>query len=207
MRTLRNFSTGFVVSLGGALPVGAINIAALDFYMFSGLNGLLLFILGVITVEWFVLLIVLKGSQWLINQPKLIAITELITIVFLVFLALSFSHDAPAQKDVFRLRSSFNYSPLLTGFFLNAVNVFQISFWSGWNIFLINSNYIDVTGRNKYTYITGTSLGTSGGILLFVFFFEFLASQSGSLFRYALPAVCIAFALVQSWRLYKRHFT
>lgn len=206
MSDFRNLITGMIVSLAGSLPFGAINIIALQFYLSSGLNGLLLFSLGVISIEWLLIFALLKGGQWLTTQHKFVLISEIASILFLFFLALSFLLELPRFKNPIHEKYLFQYSPFLAGIFINAINFIQIPFWSGWNVYLINSRYINVIGRRKYSYINGTSIGTLGGILLFVFFLHYFSDFSKPFFNYSISIVCFCLSFFQSHRLYQKHF-
>jgi hypothetical protein len=57
---------------------------------------------------------------------------------------------------------------VLIGFFLSAINFFTSPFWTGWNLYLMNGNYISIVGKLKLFYIVGTLVGTFTGMLSLV---------------------------------------
>lgn len=73
---------GFLISLIGALPLGYINVISLQILLEQGNLASLLFISGIITVQYFVLITVNKIAGWLVNQEKLLLLLEVFSIPF-----------------------------------------------------------------------------------------------------------------------------
>ncbi|MCF2488266.1 hypothetical protein [Dyadobacter sp. CY347] len=211
MKSLKNLGVGFLVSLVGSLPMGYINIVALKIFDTQGLPSLISFLLGVVTIEFFLILLTLKGAQWLLDHEKLVKAAELLSIVFIVLIALSF-YAEPANSSGSNISNHFlvAYPPLVLGLFLNTINFIQIPFWTGWNVYLINAELIHVKGKRKYAYVTGTSAGTFSGIMVFVLFFQQLFQKasgfSSQLAYHFFPAIMLLLAVFQAFKFYKKHY-
>ncbi|MCF2516668.1 hypothetical protein [Dyadobacter sp. CY351] len=212
MRSLKNLGVGFLVSLVGSLPMGYINIVALKVFDTQGLPALISFLLGVVTIEFFLILLTLRGAQWLLNHEKIVKAAELLSIVFIVLIALSFYTEPANAATGDNISSHFlvAYPPLALGLFLNAINFVQVPFWTGWNVYLINAALINVKGKRKYAYVTGTSVGTFSGILVFVLFFQQLFQKasgfSSQLAYHFFPAIMLLLAAFQAFKFYKKHY-
>ena len=212
MRSLKNLAVGFVVSLVGSLPMGYMNIVALKIFNAQGMPSLISFLSGVVIIEFFLILITLKSIQWLLTHEKIVKASELLSIFFIVLIALSFYAEPTKDSSGGNLSSHLllAYPPLVLGLILNALNFVQIPFWTGWNIYLINAEMIDVKGARKYAYVTGTSAGTFSGIMLFVLFFQQIyvtaSGFSTSLARHFFPVILLVMAAFQAFRFYKKHY-
>jgi hypothetical protein len=70
------------------------------------------------------------------------------------------------------------YSPFLIGLILSSLNFLQLPFWTGWNLYLINGNYITSKNTLKLYYVAGTVVGTFTGMMGFVFFLNNIIHSS-----------------------------
>lgn len=209
MKALINLIVGLVVSLIGSLPLGYINIVAFEVFRLQGLSGLLSFLTGITIVEFVLILFILKGLQWLLEQRKLVQLTELLSIGFMIFLAFTFynrqiiSIGETADSENFIAR----YPPVMLGLILSAVNLVQVPFWAGWNVYLVNASVVHIEGNRKYAYLAGTSIGTFGGILLFVILFSSLLkfTNLSPATDYILPTIFVGLATFQSVKFYHKY--
>ena len=102
------------------------------------------------------------------------------------------------------------YSPFLIGIFLNCINFLQVPFWTGWNLYLINGNYISIVNKDRLYYIAGTLMGTFIGMLSLVMLLNTLAQNTTSFSKYVIPVVIPSFfvilAFVQMVKVYKKYY-
>ena len=101
------------------------------------------------------------------------------------------------------------YSPFLIGLILSGINFLQLPFWTGWNLCLINGNYITTTNTLKFYYVAGTLVGTFAGMMGFVFFLNTIA-QNGArfskyLFAVIIPLFFIVLACLQGYKVFKKY--
>ena len=190
MKSLKNIFVGFLVSFGGSIPLGYLNIVGFEIYSKFGMNSLVFFLLGIISVEVFVIYFTLIFANSLVNNKKLMKAIEIFAIFFLLILAYSFySHFNQTVKNHNYLEKYVMYSPFLIGVFLNCLNFLQLPFWTGWNLYLINSKYIFIEKKLKYFYILGTIIGIFLGMMALILALNSIMLNSGSLSEFILPVL------------------
>jgi threonine/homoserine/homoserine lactone efflux protein len=84
-RPLRILFTGLFISFLGSLPLGTINIAALQISLSQGLGNAILFITGALVAEMFYVRLSLIAMDWIRKRAKLLKAFEAVT--FLIVLA------------------------------------------------------------------------------------------------------------------------
>jgi hypothetical protein len=93
-----------------------------------------------------------------------------------------YSYVNQTETDFSYLEKYIIYSPFLIGLMLSSINFLQLPFWTGWNLYLINGNYITSKNTLKFYYVAGTLAGTFAGMMGFVFFLNTM-SHNGSIFQ------------------------
>jgi uncharacterized protein YacL len=108
------------------------------------------------------------------------------------------------------LEKYIRYSPFLIGIILNSLNFLQLPFWTGWNLYLINENYISIENKLKYYYIAGTLIGIFFGMLTLVLILQSLALNTTGFSRYVMPVIIplffVVLALFQVYKVYKKYW-
>lgn len=211
MIKLKNIFVGFLVSFIGSIPLGYLNIVGYEVYKSFGINETIFYLLGVISIEFFVIYFTLLFANQLISNKKLIKFIEGFSIVFMFFLAYIFY--ASASKDTSSqtvLEKYMGYSPFVVGLILSGLNFIQIPFWTSWNLYLLNGSYIEVSKSRKYFYVFGTFLGTFSGMLALILSLDYVTNQTDFLAKYLMkiiiPLVFIVLGLVQGFKFYKKYF-
>src|SRR5215210_1725540 len=133
MGLVKVFFWGMIVSFLGTLPLGTLNIAAMQVSLQEGVKQAIWFSAGCILVEMIYVRISLVGVNWIRKQKKLFQWLEWITLGIVVALAIgSFMtairhHPSDPQVE--------NHLPdihrFLLGMFLSAISPVQIPFWFG----------------------------------------------------------------------------
>ena len=211
MRALKNIFVGLLVSFIGSIPLGYLNIIGFEIYSKFGLNSLVFYLLGVISVEVFVIYFTLIFAKKLVSNKKLMKAIDYFAVVFLFILAYSFyAHSNQTTAKQSDLDKYIMYSPYLIGLLLNCVNFLQFPFWTGWNLYLMNGNYIAVENKLKYYYVAGTALGTFSGMFVLVLILNTLSQNTTFFSKYVIsviiPLFFIVLAFVQMYKVYKKHF-
>ena len=211
MKAFKNIVIGFLVSFLGSIPMGYLNVVGFGVYSKSGTESLILYLLGVVSVEVFVIYFTLIFASKLVSNRKLIKKIEVFSIFFMFILAYSFySYSKPdiVIKDKFDF--VIDYAPFLIGIVLSGINIVQIPFWAGWNLYLINSKYIFVGQNLEYLYIIGTLVGTFLGMFSLIFFLSYVTENTDVLSKYLfssiLPLTFIGLALIQIFSFYKKYY-
>jgi len=212
MKAIKNIFVGFIVSFVGSIPLGYLNIVGFEIYSKFGMNSLVFFLFGIISVEVFVIYFTLIFANSLVNNKKLMKAIEIFAIFFLLILAYSFyAHSNQTAKDQNYLEKYVMYSPFLIGVILNCLNFLQLPFWTGWNLYLINSKYIFIEKKLKYFYISGTIIGTFLGMTALILALNSITKNSGifseHLMPVIIPMVFIGLALFQVYKVYKKYYS
>src|SRR6476620_7582685 len=88
-KLMRVFFTGLLISFLGSLPLGTLNIAAMQIAISDGYRPAILFSLGSLTAEMVYVRLSLIAMDWVTKQKKLFRILEWVTLVIVVALAVS----------------------------------------------------------------------------------------------------------------------
>lgn len=208
MKALKNILVGFLVSFIGSIPLGYLNVVGFQIHEKSGLISSVFYLLGVIVIEFFVIYFTLIFANQLAINKKLTKYIEAFSIVFLFSLAFVFYINSNSKTN---FTNSFHYSPFVLGIALSSLNFIQIPFWTGWNLYLLNVNYIDVSKSRKYFYVFGTITGTFFGMLVLILSLSYFAENIVFVPRYLtkiiIPLVFLALGIFQSIAFYRKYIS
>lgn len=206
MQNLKNIFVGFLVSFIGSIPLGYLNVVGFQVYEKSGLTPTALYLLGVIIIEFFVIYFTLIFAKRLAENKKLTKYIEGFSIVFMFVLAYVFYSSANSKSD---FSNTFNYVPFILGIVLSCLNFIQIPFWTGWNLWLLNGKYIEISGYRKYVFVLGTIVGTFCGMLTLILALHYFASNveflAQYLMRIIIPLVFVGFGIWQGFKFWKKY--
>lgn len=195
-KIFKNILVGFLVSFLGSLPLGYLNIIGFQIYDEKGIQSLIFYLLGVITVESIVIYFTLIFAQKLHSNRKLIQIIEAFTIVFFFLLAyLFYSQSQRSVSEENYLSAYLTFSAFAVGLICNGLNFMQIPFWLSWNLYVVNANYIDLNKKRQFYYIAGTLIGSFTGIFTIVIVLNYATKSASLLSTYLVSAVIPLFFL------------
>nr|WP_294776116.1 hypothetical protein [uncultured Flavobacterium sp.] len=207
MQNLKNIGIGFLVSFIGSIPLGYLNVVGFQVYEKSGLSPTVLYLLGVIIIEFFVIYFTLIFAKRLAANQKLNKYIEGFSVVFMFLLAYVFYSSANEKSN---FSTTYNYAPFVLGIVLSGLNFIQIPFWTGWNLWLLNGNYIEISGTRKYLFVLGTITGTFCGMLALILALHYFASNVDFLAKYLMqiiiPLVFLGFGIWQGFKFRKKYY-
>ncbi len=162
------FFWGLLISFLGTLPLGTLNVAAMQISVSENILNGVYFALGALLVEMIYVRISLVGINWVSKQKRLFRWMEWIALAIVVALAIgSFIAAAnPHQSKNVMLEN--NIHRFLLGLMLSAINPVQIPFWFGWSTVLFAKKILQAKNSFYNIYITGIGLGTLFGFLVFI---------------------------------------
>jgi threonine/homoserine/homoserine lactone efflux protein len=212
MKNAKNIAVGFLVSFIGSIPLGYLNVIGYEIYLKSGIRELVPYLLGVVVIEAVVIFSTLLFADKLMHNKRLIKFIEIFSIIFMLLLAWSFYASA-SQTDTMatsNLSGYIRHSSFVIGIIFSSLNFIQIPFWTGWNLYLINGNYIILEKSRKYFYLAGTLIGTFLGMLALVLFLGLVTSNTGYLsqylMKYIIPLLFLGMGLYQAFTFYKKYY-
>ncbi|GAB4091757.1 LysE family translocator [Flaviaesturariibacter terrae] len=207
-KLLRIFMTGMFISFLGSLPLGTLNVAAMQLTIYKGIAAGLWFSSGSLTIEAIYVRLSLVAMDWVRKQKRLFQILEYVTLAIIVLLAISSfwaaAHTSATKVPVepFYLRSALH--PYLLGLTMSAVNPVQIPFWFGWSTVLYTKKILLPQNNHYNTYIGGIALGTLFGNFVFVFGGHAIASSiSGhqNILNWVIGGIFTLTALIQVYKM------
>ena len=204
---MKIFFTGMLVSFLGSLPLGTLNIAAMQISVSDGVAAAMLFSAGSLFVEIIYVRISLVAMDWIRKQEKILKALEWVTLVIVVALAASSFYAAlhPSNKDNVILSSTL--PKFLLGVVMSAVNPVQIPFWFGWSTVLFTKKVLQPRKDHYNSYIIGIGLGTFIGNCIFIFGGLLIASRINNnqhILNWVIGGIFAITAIIQLWRILKK---
>ena len=211
MQKLKNIFVGFLISFIGSIPLGYLNVVGYEVYKKFGLEETIFYLFGVISIESLVIYLTLLFANQLIANKKLIKFIEAFSIIFMFLLAYIFYSSASKEAENQSVLEKYvDYSPFVVGLILSCLNFIQIPFWTSWNLYLLNGNYIEISKSRKYFYVFGTVLGTFCGMLVLILSLDYVTNQTDFLAKYLMkiiiPMVFAGLGIFQAYKFYKKYY-
>lgn len=201
MRLIRIFGWGLLISFLGSLPLGTLNVAAMQIGIQESISAALQFSLGSLLVEMIYVRISLVGIDWIRKQEKLMKVMEWITLIIVVALAAgSFVAAMDESGETKNVMLQNDVNRFLLGMFMCAINPVQIPFWFGWSTVLFSKKILEPESSQYNSYIAGIGLGTLAGNAVFIFGGQWLVSRiadSGKYLNWAIGGVFAVTAIIQ----------
>ncbi|MBC7686789.1 MAG: LysE family transporter [Aquabacterium sp.] len=164
------FLWGLLISFLGSLPLGTLNVAAMQIGIQESIKDAVFFSLGSLFVEMIYVRISLVGIDWVRKQQKLMRVMEWVTLGIIAALAIgSFISASKGNGAAKNVLLNNNMHRFLLGMFMCAINPVQIPFWFGWSTVLFTKKVLEPKQANYNSYIAGIGLGTLMGNCVFIF--------------------------------------
>lgn len=210
MQNIKNILVGFLVSFLGSIPLGYLNVIGFNIYNSEGMRSTLLYLLGVICVEFCVIFLTLIFANKLNKKEKLLKYIEGFSVVFMFILAYVFYSSANSDDSNGTVFSNTFQNLFVAGIVYSSLNFIQIPFWLSWNLYLLNGKYIEVSNTRKHFYVLGTIAGTFCGMLVLILSLHYFASNVEFLSKYLMqiiiPLVFVGLGIFQGIKFYKKYY-
>jgi len=193
-----------MISFLGSLPLGTLNVAAMQIGIQESILQAMYFSLGSLLVEMIYVRLSLVGIDWVRKQAKLMKAMEWITFFIILALAvgsfIAATHEGGAAKNVLLNN---NMHRFLLGMLMCAINPVQIPFWFGWSTVLFTKKILSPEPLQYNCYIIGIGLGTLLGNAVFIFGGKYLVSRIANSEQYLNWVIGGIFALTAILQLIK----
>jgi threonine/homoserine/homoserine lactone efflux protein len=206
-KLLRIFITGLFISFLGTLPLGTLNIAAMEIAVSDGILPAINFAIGVFLVEIIYVRISLVAMDWVRKQQKLFRILEWVTLFIIVALAVASFVAAASVGPRKNVILSNTVHRFILGVMMSAINPMQIPFWFGWSTVLFTKKVLLPKNNHYNSYIAGIGIGTFTGMSLFIFGGRFLVDSLNThekILHWVIGGIFAVTALIQLWRMLKK---
>ncbi len=169
-RVIKIFFWGMLISFLGSLPLGTLNVAAMQIGIQESIREAMYFSFGSLLVEMVYVRISLVGIDWVRKQEKLMKAMEWVTLAIILALAAgSFISAMKGGGTAKNVMLDNNMHRFLLGMFMCAINPVQIPFWFGWSTVLFTKKILQPKPSQYNSYIIGIGLGTLMGNAVFIF--------------------------------------
>ena len=199
-----------LISFLGSLPLGTLNIAAMQISISDSVIQALQFSLGSLLAEMIYVRLSLVAMDWVRKRQFLFKMLEWITLAIVLILAASSFYAAmsPATKENVVLSSPL--PKILLGFSMSAVSPAQIPFWFGWSTVLLTKKILLPVNKHYNFYIVGIGLGTLIGNCVFIFGGRLVAGKlqnSHHIINWVIGSIFLITAIIQIWKMTKKKTT
>jgi len=177
MDLLKVFFWGLIVSFLGTLPLGTLNVAAMQMSVQEGISNALYFSFGCILTEMIYVRISLIGVSWIRKQKKLIKWLEWVTLAIVIALAIGSFVAAGKNSNAKNVMLNNDMNRFILGLLLSAINPAQIPFWLGWSTILFTKNILKPNNTYYYLYISGIGIGSILGNCVFIFGGKYIVEE------------------------------
>lgn len=204
---LKIFFTGMLVSFLGSLPLGTLNIAAMQISVSDGVLAAMFFSLGSLLVEIIYVRISLVAMDWIRKQEKILKALEWVTLIIVVALAASSFYAALHPKVEKNIVLDSPLPKFVLGLIMSAVNPVQIPFWFGWSTVLFTKKVLLPRKDHYNTYILGIGIGTFIGNCIFIFGGLLIASRINNnqhILNWIIGGIFAITALLQLWKIWRK---
>lgn len=205
-KIIRIFGWGLMISFLGSLPLGTLNVAAMQIGIQESIQNALLFSFGSLLVEMIYVRVSLVGIDWIRKQEKVMKAMEWITLAIVValavgsFIAATKGGGAQAKNPI--LNNDMNR--FLLGALGCAINPVVIVFWFGWSTVLFTKKILQPVNSQYNSYVVGVGLGAFAGNCVFIFGGRFLYEKIHGAEKYMhwfIGAIFTFTALIQLYKI------
>lgn len=206
-KLLRIFFTGMLISFLGSLPLGTLNVAAMQIAISDGYHPAILFSTGSLLAEMIYVRLSLIAMDWIRKQQKIFKILEWATLVIVVALAISSFYAAVHPKVHKNIILSSTLNRFLLGFGMCAINPVQIPFWFGWSTVLYTKKVLLPKNSHYNLYIVGIGIGTLFGNFVFIFGGRLIAKKINAnehILNWVIGGIFALTAVIQLYKILKK---
>ncbi len=204
-KLVRIFLTGLLVSFLGSLPLGTLNIAAMQIAVSDGIHPAVLFALGALSAEMVYVRLSLIAIDWVRKQQKIFLALEWVTLIIVIALAIASFYAAAHPKVHKNFILSSNLNRYWLGLIMSALNPLQIPFWFGWSTVLLTKKVLLPKQSHYNLYTLGIGIGTFMGSCVFIFGGHFIVRKLNAnehLLQWIIGGIFAVTALIQLYKMF-----
>ena len=208
LKFVKIFFVGMLISFLGTLPLGTLNIAAMQIGIQENVRQAIYFALGCLLVEMIYVRISLVGIDWVRKQVRLLKVMEWVT--FFIIAAMAAGSFIAAMKGGGNAKNVLLDNKMhrfLLGMLMCAINPVQIPFWFGWSTLLFSRKILVPSASHYNLYIIGIGLGTLMGNAVFIFGGKWVVhkiANSEEYLNWIIGSIFALTAVLQLWKILRQ---
>jgi len=203
-KLFRVFVMGMFISFLGSLPLGTLNVAAMQISITEGLYAALLFTTGTLIAEIVYVRLSLIAMDWVRKQQRLFQMLEWLTLLIVTALCVASFYAAAHPQVEKNVILNSNIHRLLLGLIMGSINPVQIPFWFGWSTVMFTKGILLPKSRYYNIYIFGIGFGTLIANFVFVFGGRLIADKINNnqhIMNWVIGSIFAITALIQVYRM------
>jgi len=207
MKLLRIFFTGMFISFLGTLPLGTLNVAAMQISVSDGIKAALYFSVGALLVEIIYVRISLVAMDWVRKRKKLFRTLEWFTVLIIAALAVFNFIAAASPHHAKNVILSQTIHTFWLGVAMSAISPAQIPFWFGWSTALFTKKILQPRADFYNAYIIGIGIGTFMGNSIFIFGGQLIVNKLNAhqnMISWIIGGIFAITALIMTWRMLRK---
>lgn len=199
---LLTFFVAVIVNFVGYIPLGNINLTAMQISLNKGLKQVTIFAISFALVEGIFTYILMRFAEWFAKKQEFLGWLEWIMVgIFLLMGTLSYLQS---RKEAKPITDDKKRDSIKTGILLGVFNPMIIPFWTIGGTYLIAHNWITTKGPALIIFAIGASIGSFGCLYLFGRFAQYIQNKfsfSHRIINRSIAYMFFALAILQMVRL------
>ncbi len=186
-----HFTVGFAVSFVGSLPLGMLNLTAVDLGLRRRLRDVVQFALAVASVESIQVLVSVMASTWFVRRPQVESVLQVAAVPR--FLILGLIHLRKAGTRALPGTPRRQMPAFALGASLAAINPLAMPFWIFWLSFLHGAGWLEFSVPGVAALVAGIHVGTTAPLILFGKAGRAISSRRGGFSNWITHAIAVVF--------------
>lgn len=199
---LLTFFVAIVVNFVGYIPIGNINLTAMQISINKGIKQATIFAISFALVEGLFTYVLMRFAEWFASKKDFLGWLEWIMVgIFLLMGIISFYQSRKETKPIENVKKK---DSIKTGIILGIFNPMIIPFWTIGGTYLIAHNWITTKGLGLIVFAIGASIGSFACLYLFGRFAQYIQSKfsfSNKLINSSIAIMFFCLAIFQTVRL------
>lgn len=199
---LLTFFVAVIVNFVGYIPLGNINLTAMQISINKGLRQAVIFATSFALVEGVFTYVLMRFAEWFASKKEFLHWLEWIMVgVFLLMGTLSYVQSRKKPRE---MQSNKKRDSIKTGIILGVFNPMIIPFWTIGGTYLIAHHWITTEGFALIIFAIGASIGSFGCLYFFGRFAQYIQGKFSFSHRVINRSIAIMFyclAILQTIRL------
>lgn len=201
---IQHLIIGIVVSFLGSLPIGVLNLNAMDIGIKKGMRELGFFALGAGFIEFFQVIFSILIMHWMIKTEAAKLYFDYAALPIFLILALYYFNQFKKEKTnqpLLRKRNEFQWAVILS-----AINPLVYPFWIFYAAYLQSIHWISLKPIQSIFFAGGVSIGTFAALYIFGYTGRIISKNIPSLSKLMTLIIGCTFLVLVVIQLYRIYF-